>query len=481
MPFVNDLDASASNTLPRSSATSTLLLSLSVTLLAACADPNATSDTPPELSDKLDRALAEPDVPRGRQLALGRAHACSLDPDISGVLCWGDNRRGQTNVPTLLAPRFIATGGDVSCAISAGGVSCWGDNTHRQRSVPAGLRDSRQLAVGEAHACALSGAGTVRCWGENTSGQLDVPDLRGVRAIAAGARHTCALGAFGVRCWGDDAQAQLAVPPLTSPRQLAAGGAHTCAIDGERVVCWGGDNPALLDDIPEVSGPIELAAGGSHSCVLDAGGVQCWGSSEAAGLSPRELTQPTQVVVGGSGDQAFACARHLQGIACWGDDSRGQATYIGDPLHVLYRAQADIEAPPELVWDVLMDLDNYGLWNPYTTAMVSTLQVGDPMVMTVRMSALLTLTQTEYIRVLDDGRYKACWGIDSTTPTLNSGERCQWLEPLPDGGTRYITEDLIEGSLNPLVQGLFDADLQRGFEGVATGLKARAEWLARRP
>jgi len=125
---------------------------------------------------------------------------------------------------------------------------------------------------------------------------------------------------------------------------------------------------------------------------------------------------------------------------------------------------------------VLLDLESYPLWNPYTVAMESTLRIGDPMVMTVKMNELLTIEQIEHIRVLEAG-HKVCWGIETTTPELNSGERCQWLEALPGGGTRYVTEDLIEGILNPVVLGLFDSDLQRGFDGVARGLKARAEQL----
>jgi hypothetical protein len=126
-----------------------------------------------------------------------------------------------------------------------------------------------------------------------------------------------------------------------------------------------------------------------------------------------------------------------------------------------------------------MDLPNYGLWNPFTIAMKSTLKVGDPMVMTVKMSDLVTLEQTENIRVLD-GR-KACWGINTTTPESNSGERCQWLEPLPDGGTHYITEDLIEGTLNPVAIGLFGENTRVGFEGVARELKVRVEALQKKP
>jgi hypothetical protein len=239
------------------------------------------------------------------------------------------------------------------------------------------------------------------------------------------------------------------------------------------VACWGGSEPALRT-APPVSEARAIAAGRSHTCVIDRVGLRCWGAPGARSLTPRELTWPRQVAVGGGGSDAFACARHQQGVTCWGDDSHAQTRYDGAPLHMLYRGESEIGVPPARVWQVLMDLPNYGAWNPYTIAMQSTLKVGDPMVMTVKMNDLITLTQSENIRVLEPN-HKACWGIDTATPEQNSGERCQWLEPLPDGGTRYVTEDLIEGTLNPLVNLLFDNDVRTGFQRVASALKSYCE------
>jgi Regulator of chromosome condensation (RCC1) repeat len=421
-----------------------------------------------------DGQVPGPVKPSVKQLVLGRAHGCSLDPAISGLICWGDNRHGQATVPSLDSPTFVAAGGDVTCAIDGARVRCWGDDAHGQLAVPAGLGRATQLAVGDAHACALTAAGAVRCWGDDAFGQLGVPALRDVKALGAGVRHSCALAQGGVTCWGDDAQGQSHAPTLVSPVQLAVGGFHSCALAQGGVTCWGG-SAALRAAVPTLSSPTLIAAGRSHSCALDSSGARCWGDPAAGGLAPRELTNVKQLAVGGAEGFAHACARHQQGIACWGDNRLGQTAYDGRPLHVLYRAESSIAAPPAAVWSVLMDLKNYGLWNPFTTAMKSTLKVGDPMVMTVKMSALVTLEQTEHIRVLD-GR-KACWGIETTTPESNSGERCQWLEPLPDGGTRYVTEDLIEGTLNPVAIGLFGENTRVGFEGVARELKVRVEAL----
>jgi hypothetical protein len=90
------------------------------------------------------------------------------------------------------------------------------------------------------------------------------------------------------------------------------------------------------------------------------------------------------------------------------------------------------------------------------------------------------LNQSENIRLIEPG-HKICWGIETPTPALNSGERCQWLEPQADGSTRYVTEDLIEGQLNSLVLLLYGADIKRGFDSVAAALKPYAEKLAAAP
>lgn len=79
------------------------------------------------------------------------------------------------------------------------------------------------VSVGGGFACALTRAGAVRCWGANERGQLgdgtaldrstpvEVVGLgSGVRSIAAGGSHACALTVSGaVRCWGANDHGQL--------------------------------------------------------------------------------------------------------------------------------------------------------------------------------------------------------------------------------------------------------------------------------
>lgn len=442
-------------------------LSLLLQFGACAADP--TSPSVAELDAHAANSTA------GKMLALGKAHGCSLDAPIDGVLCWGDNRKGQATVPALTAPKYIAAGGDTTCAIDGNTVQCWGDGSHGQTTVPYDTFGSTALTVGDGHVCAIGPRGAIKCWGDDSSGQLRAPaNLGSIAAIGAGSHHTCALADGGVTCWGDSSKGQLTVPPMAAPTQLSVAASHACAIDGGKVVCWGEDVPAILANIPAVNDAQLVAAGASHACVLSGAGVQCWGDAVSGDLTPRELTLPTQLAVGGGDGFSHACSRHLQGVACWGDDNFHQIDYNGAPLHIVHRSEARISASSEVVWNIIMDLDRYPDWNPYTIGMMSTLKIGDPMVMQVKMSDTLTIEQTENIRVLEQG-HKVCWGIDTTTPEFNSGERCQWLEPLPDGGTHWINEDLIEGTANPLVTALFGDSVQNGFDAVGVALKKRAE------
>src|SRR5207247_9922866 len=123
-----------------------------------------------------------------------------------------------------------------ACALTrVGGGRCGGrndvgdlgDGTATDRYTPvavAGLdADVVAIAVGYAHACALTRAGRVLCWGGNRFGELGdgttvdrhtpvaVAGLgTDVIAIAAGAYDTCAVtGPGGAFCWGGNDWGQI--------------------------------------------------------------------------------------------------------------------------------------------------------------------------------------------------------------------------------------------------------------------------------
>jgi hypothetical protein len=180
----------------------------------------------------------------------------------------------------------IAAGGSHTCALVAGGrVKCWGSNASGE--IGDGTRIARTSAVsviglpvpvvaislGESHSCALTTGGEVRCWGSNYNGQLGdgtamdrstpvtVAGLSsGVKAIAAGRNHTCALTTGGAMlCWGNNGYGQLGDGTYTGRRiptpvhnlsreivSIAAGHANSAAVTAlAQVEFWGRDGATL--------------------------------------------------------------------------------------------------------------------------------------------------------------------------------------------------------------------------------------------
>jgi alpha-tubulin suppressor-like RCC1 family protein len=145
-----------------------------------------------------------------KAIATGAAHTCVLLDDDS-VKCWGVNEDGQLGLGDTDArgdePNEM---GESLPAVSLG--------------LSAGVRVV-SIAAGDSHTCVLLSNGTVKCWGFGGNGRLgsgdelsrgdeademgsalstvDVGSGRSVKAITAGAAHTCALrDTNDVVCWG---------------------------------------------------------------------------------------------------------------------------------------------------------------------------------------------------------------------------------------------------------------------------------------
>jgi alpha-tubulin suppressor-like RCC1 family protein len=232
------------------------------------------------------------------------------------------------------------------------------------------------ITAGLNHTCVLTRTGGVKCWGSNDHDQLgdaaqwghrltpnDVSGLSaGVKAIAAGVRHSCAVTSTGgVKCWGNSSQGQLGDGTTTrrfgmpvdviglssGVTAIGAGSDDSCALTSTGgVKCWGynrwgalGDGTTTTRSTPVdvsglTSGVTAIAAAFVHTCALThSGGVKCWGGNGSGQLGDGTTTDRlTPVNVSGlsSGVTAIAagCALTSAGsVKCWGRNNYGQ---LGD-------------------------------------------------------------------------------------------------------------------------------------------------------
>ena len=138
------------------------------------------------------------------------------------------------------------------------------------------------------------------------------------------------------------------------------------------------------------------------------------------------------------------------------------------------RAEIEIDAPAERIFDILADLKSYSEWNPFTPRVESTLRPGDAVHLYVRLRGDRLSHRVEYVS-RNERPTHLCWGTTIGAGFLLRAERCQTLTPIDARRTRFVNEDVLRGWLAPLVMLFFGRDMQRGFESVATALKKRAE------
>jgi hypothetical protein len=132
-----------------------------------------------------------------------------------------------------------------------------------------------------------------------------------------------------------------------------------------------------------------------------------------------------------------------------------------------------INAPKELVWQILMDRDNYNLWNPFTPKIETNFEIGTDIILHVNMNpGKKLLLQKEQILWVKDNESVA-WGIPGPLPVKT--ERAQNIIAISPEQTQYITYDKFWGPLVPLVIWLYGKKIQAGFDSVAAGLKTYAE------
>lgn len=144
------------------------------------------------------------------------------------------------------------------------------------------------------------------------------------------------------------------------------------------------------------------------------------------------------------------------------------------PERVIASEKIRINAPIEKVWAILLDLPRYPEWNPFTYRVDSTLTIGAPVDLYVRMRKRGERVQREYVRTVQ-APTTLSWGMTMGHAVVLTALREQKLERIDAQSCSYQSTDAFRGALTPLVTYLFGEDIEEGFNAVARALKAHAE------
>lgn len=132
-----------------------------------------------------------------------------------------------------------------------------------------------------------------------------------------------------------------------------------------------------------------------------------------------------------------------------------------------------INAPVELVWDILVDFGNYPAWNRFCPEAVAKLEIGSPIKMMVDLGFGLQ-EQVEYICRIEPHQAIA-WGMENKPGDPVHAVRTQTLTRLDDGRCAYNSIDDFSGPAVPEMMAAMAKNVEDGFNLCAQCLKQYAE------
>jgi hypothetical protein len=142
-------------------------------------------------------------------------------------------------------------------------------------------------------------------------------------------------------------------------------------------------------------------------------------------------------------------------------------------------ASSEIDAPPELVWQVVRDFASYPEWNPFIIKAAGEQLPGARLEVTIAAPGVRAVTFKPTVLDVRPGRLIR-WKGRLIMPGLFDGRHALSVDPLDGGRTRFTTHEEVTGILLPFLGKVMRAS-QDGFERMAAAVKLRAEALGAAP
>lgn len=137
--------------------------------------------------------------------------------------------------------------------------------------------------------------------------------------------------------------------------------------------------------------------------------------------------------------------------------------------------EIEIDAPAAVVWEILMDFDRYGEWNPFIKRIHGEAREGATLeVDLLQAEGGKPMAFRPTVVRCEPGRELA-WLGRLMVPKIFDGEHHLTLDPLGEDRVRFRQWERFGGVLVPFLGGMLEGKTRPAFERMNRALKERAE------
>ena len=133
-----------------------------------------------------------------------------------------------------------------------------------------------------------------------------------------------------------------------------------------------------------------------------------------------------------------------------------------------------VNSTPKKIWNILINFDEYELWNPFMTKVVGNAILGSKIEVNIKTISGKKRTYFPIITKCEINR-ELRWKGKSFLPGIFDGERIFVIEKSNDNRVSFLHKEVFKGLGVKLVGNKLDQDLRESFVKMNKALKARAE------
>lgn len=144
------------------------------------------------------------------------------------------------------------------------------------------------------------------------------------------------------------------------------------------------------------------------------------------------------------------------------------------------RTTIDIDAAPEVAWQVLTDFDAHARWNPFMPHLAGEATVGTRLTVELAPPGRRPMTFRPTVTAVEPGRLLE-WLGRLGLPGVFDGRHRFEIEPRPGGTTRFTQSETFRGLLVPLLWRSISGPTTAGFEQLDRAFADRCRAVAAGP